>query len=275
MRPLYRIALLSLAPLGELVAGSLLDPIIPAIIPGNQAFGIERVVAYEGRWQQFDRGSGAPLSSYAESLAPAAADGVEVLEHRIVMELPNAARVVTVTHHDHASLAPLKIDSRLIGGSPERPSQRTFEFTDSGYTVRTRGPEEQVSELQVSVSVKGFNASNFGLAIAGLPLAAGYRARLPALMPQLQGSYWTVIEVTGETAFSLPDGTTIDAWLVDVNWLHLESGDIYPGGAEGSGGTYTIAKRIEAGHPRVLRYLTDTSDVRLVEITGDRLPAAE
>ena len=143
-------------------------------------------------------------------------------------------------------------------------AKRVFEFTESGYTQITHGPAEQVHELKVPVSVKGFNAANFGLAIAGLPLAAGYQARLPSVMPQLLGSYWTLISVTGETQFKLDDGTTIDAWQVDVDWLHLESGDVYPGGPDGSGGAYTIAKKIQTGEPRVLRYLTDTSDVRLV-----------
>ena len=68
-----RVFLLMLAPLAA-AAGSLLDATIVAITPGSQAFDITRVATYEGRWQQFDRASGAPLNSYAETLLPSTSD---------------------------------------------------------------------------------------------------------------------------------------------------------------------------------------------------------
>lgn len=52
--------------------------------------------------------------------------------------------------------------------------------------------------------------------------------------------------------------TSVEVLLVDVEWHHNESGDVYPLGPNASGGRYWIVTDPPPGIPYVPQYRTDT-----------------
>lgn len=66
-------------------------------------------------------------------------------------------------------------------------------------------------------------------------------------------------------------GQKIEARLIDVEWHHRESGDVYPPGPDASGGRYWVVPNPPSGFPYVPRYQTDTY---AVEFTAGICPPA-
>ena len=63
---------------------------------------------------------------------------------------------------------------------------------------------------------------------------------------------------------SCAGGRDVDVWLVDVEWHHLETGDIYAAGPDASGGRYWVVRNPPPGFPYVPRYKTDTYTIEFI-----------
>ena len=84
-----------------------------------------------------------------------------------------------------------------------------------------------------------------------------------ASMMAFDGTYTVRAKWSGRETIQY-HGADIELWTVDVEWQHIESGDIYPAGPDASGGRYWIAKNPPKGFPYVPRYKTDSYNVEFI-----------
>jgi hypothetical protein len=104
---------------------------------------------------------------------------------------------------------------RHVGIHPSRTMILNF----SGSRVRgTYAAESQpVRAIDHPMEARPYDSSLYDLVIASLPLAPGYRARLPVYVYEQGGLVWYDVAVTGREPLDLSDGSRIDAWAVEVN----------------------------------------------------------
>jgi hypothetical protein len=113
-------------------------------------------------------------------------------------------------------------------------------------------------------------------AALGLPLATlGFQSEpleFAASMIGFDASYKVTATWAGKEMIEF-EGDEVEAWLVDIDWLHEGLGDVYPGGPDASGGRYWVINNPPEGLPYVLRYKTDTYAVEFLTSTcADRSP---
>ncbi len=98
-------------------------------------------------------------------------------------------------------------------------------------------------------------------AAMGLPLSTmDYQdepVEFVASMIGFDATYDVIAEWVGRETLHV-DGRDIEAWLIDVEWHHRESVDVYPSGPDASGGRYWVVADPPEGVPYVPRYRTDT-----------------
>ena len=117
-----------------------------------------------------------------------------------------------------------------------------------------------------------FDGSIIGLVIATLPLAEGFRATLPTVIPTLNATYWLEIRVTGKMPYEVKTGEIIDVWEVTANWYNIDVQDWYPPGRDDWGGAYYIAVEPGEGVPFVVEYAHSTL---IFAWDGERLEAPQ
>ncbi len=193
--------------------------------------------------------------------------GNGVVRHRQSTRRPDGIVSRAETFFDHTSFAPLRIDAR-VSRDGETVATRTLIFDEDGYTgVATRGDQ---SKPLAGLASRGMIHG----AVMGLPLATiDYQAdpvRFAASMVSFDGTYDVVATWSGKETLKVGE-SNVEAWLVDVEWHHRESGDVYPPGPDASGGRYWLVREPPAGVPYVLRYKTDTY---AVEFTKGVCPAS-
>ncbi len=113
-------------------------------------------------------------------------------------------------------------------------------------------------------------------AALGLPLAMLEYQDEPlhfkASMVSFDGTYEVKATWVGRAVLQF-EGNDIEAWLIDVEWHHNESGDIYPAGPDESGGRYWVVSNPPEGFPYVPRYQTDTYAVEFISgVCPDEAP---
>jgi len=95
----------------------------------------------------------------------------------------------------------------------------------------------------------------------GLPLATLAADRYPiefaSSMMAFDGTYRTIATLHG-TEMLDHDGDAVEALLVDVEWHHHETGDVYAPGPDASGGRYWLVIDPPDGFAHVPQYKTDT-----------------
>jgi hypothetical protein len=124
---------------------------------------------------------------------------------------------------------------------------------------------EETQELSGSITSDMLNGAALGLPLATL----GYQKQpleFMASMMSFDGTYNVTAEWVGKETLTF-DGENVEAWLIDVEWHHRESGDIYPPGPDASGGRYWVVNDPPDGFPYVPRYQTDTYNVEFVRNT--------
>lgn len=194
--------------------------------------------------------------------------GPHVLRHKQVTTGPDGTLNHSVVFHDRSSFAPLRMEREA-----QNPNQATVHMThtltQSGYSGTARQGDKQKS-LSGKVSSRMLHGANMGLPLATLdwqdePLS------FPASMIGFDGTYTVTATWAGKDELT-HDGENLEAWMIDVHWLHHESGDIYAAGPDENGGRYWVVRHPPEGFPYVPRYQTDTY---LVEFSGETCANAQ
>lgn len=188
--------------------------------------------------------------------------GPHLLRHRQMSAGRDGAENRSDVFHDRSSFAPLRMEKEAK--SPDQPPMQIWQsLTENGYSGIARQGDKQKA-LSGSISSSMLNGANMGLALATLPWQ-DQALSFAASMIGFDGTYKVTATWIGKDKL-LHKGDTVEAWMIDVHWLHHESGDIYAAGPDGSGGRYWIVGNPPEGFPYVPRYQTDTY---LVEFVGE------
>ena len=209
----------------------------------------QQCVLQDGEWQD--------MGTVAEELVVIGS----VIRHRQTGGRPDGVRTQSDTFLERSTFAPLRIETEARRDG-ERLVYAVRELTELGYTG-----EEVRSDERRALSGAITSSMLHGAAM-GLPLAAMAYQEEPvsflASMVAFDGTYEVTATWVG-TETMVSNGVEFDAWMIDVAWLHLESGDVYAPGPDGSGGRYWVVSEPPAGVPYVPRYQTETYAVEFVE----------
>ena len=227
----------------------------------------DRLNDYEITWLQCSIGPDGWASggSLTESLV--ATDDVLRVTQRA--ERPNGIKSVATTTFDRSSLAPRRMEQQATGPNGKVLASVTREFSEDGYTGEsTKG--DQVTELGGTINSTMWHGGALGLPLATIA-ADRFPVEFASSMVAYDGTYRTIATIAGRETLQ-HEGATVEALLVDVEWHHIESGDVYPPGPDGSGGRYWLVPDPPDNYPYVPQYRTDTY---LVSTLMDTCPGNE
>jgi len=186
--------------------------------------------------------------------------GEQVFRHRQIGSPGNGVVSRSDTFFDRASFAPLRIETTITrDGVTIAYAERVLD--DAGYTGHTLRDGER-KEVSGAISSQMLHGMAMGLPLAAMDVPDGPVSFLASMM-SFDATYTVIATWVGTETISY-DGTEIIAALVDVEWHHRESGDVYPPGPDASGGRYWIVTEPPDGFPYVPRYKTDTYAVEFV-----------
>jgi len=184
---------------------------------------------------------------------------------------------------DRATLAPVSLVRAVSEDLPAPVRDRLtnagfsqrfeYEFGSEGYRVSHTEFDGTVREESHALEAPVFDGTALGLVLAALPLQAGYEVRLPVLFVQAgDGSatpYDILARVVEEKTLTSPDGRSVPAFQVDVDWLAPETGVVTsPGGPDQPGGAYWIVRQPPQDFPPVPRYKNNSVDYVLLSERG-------
>lgn len=226
----------------------------------------ERVEPYSSSWRQctLQDGEWLDMGTITEELVVIG----PVIRHRQIGHQSGGIRVQSDTYFERSTFAPLRMETEASRDG-ERVMYSVRQLTETGYTgVEVRGDvRKELAGIISSVMLPG--------SLLGLPLATMAYHEEPvtflASMAAFDGTYEISAQWVG-TETMLVDSEEIAAWMIDVEWRHRESGDVYPPGPDGSGGRYWVVSEPPPGVPYVPRYQTDTY---AVEFVTDTCPASD
>ena len=213
----------------------------------------ERLEPYEDIWIQcaLQDGSWTDGGQLTETLLTIG----DVLRHSQRVERPNGPVSVSTTYFDRASIAPLRMEQRVTSAEGELLRAVTRTLTEDGYEGKAE-QGGQKKEIAGKISSRMWHGGALGL-----PLVTVDPTRFPveftSSMVAFDGTYRTIATLAGHEKLE-HRGQTVDAMLVDVEWHHNESGDVYPPGPDGSGGRFWLLPEPPDGLPYVLQYQTDS-----------------
>ncbi len=256
MRVWFLILLLSLSPL------LLAEPTVIQMGDG-QVDGL-LIRAYQQVWRQcsFKEGEWVDGGTFTET-AIEVKDGQRLLRVEQGTERPDGTRSYTIVHFDRSTLSPLLMETRVHDSNDKEVGSTNYVLTADGYVGQlVRGKDTQ-DVAGSAVTSDQFLGSNFGLVLATLNPEEDFPLELPASMIRFDAGYRVIASVAGRETLDMPHGP-VQSWMIDVEWHHLELGDIYPGGPDASGGRYWIVPNPPAGVPYVPRYKTDTYAVEFI-----------
>lgn len=187
--------------------------------------------------------------------------GDQVLRHRQTTHHPDGVTTRSDTYFDRPSFAPLRMemeatrDGNRIAYTERRLDAKGY----SGFAIKG----DNRKELQGTI-----NSTMLHGGALGLPLATMSKQResvtFRASMVGFDATYDVIAEWTGTETLKF-NNQEIEAELVDIEWRHRESGDVYPPGPDASGGRYWLVSNPPTGFPYVPRYKTDTYAVEFVD----------
>ena len=133
--------------------------------------------------------------------------------------------------------------------------------------LRGKDGEKQVAQGELPTQM--FEGSGLGLALAALPLADDFEARLPVAMNLGLTDELTLynvrVRVSGKEIFPRKGKKEVEAWIVDVDWEDFETGEVTAaGGPDSSGGSYFVVPDPPKGFPHVPRYQNEGGAIELV-----------
>ena len=187
--------------------------------------------------------------------------GESVLRHRQTNQRPDGGISVSTTFFDRHSFSPLRMETNVTGPDGKQVASLVHILDATGYTgVMMRGDDSK--QLSGKITSKMFHGGALGL-----PLAAMTKPKeavsFDASMMGFDATYKVEATWVGTETLMFGDQKILTQ-LVDVEWHHQESGDIYPPGPDASGGRYWIVSNPPPGFPNVPRYKTDTYAVEFV-----------
>ena len=190
-------------------------------------------------------------------------DGERLLRVEQGTERPDGARSQSIIHFARSSLAPLRMETLQYDPDGAELGSSYYILTADGYSGEVTRGEETRDVSGNSVTSNQFPGTNFGLALATLDPEEDFPLELPASMIQFDAGYRVIASIAGRETLDTARGP-VETWMIDVEWHHLEQGDVYPGGPDASGGRYWVIPNPPAGVPYVPRYKTDTYAVEFV-----------
>ncbi len=245
----------------------------PTLEVGDSSVRPTRLEEHAATWTQAAVGTAGELTpggEIREETARVRKGGKQIILRRQVMQPPNQPfQQVTIHELDAKTLAPLSIESRIenlpegAGLPPGVPLRVKSTWDGADYTISREFSDGSVEESQGSLDKPRFDLGVAGLVIAALPLKEDYVAHLPiaSIGPgRNPGQDWTLVaRVVEEFDYDLGGGKSVQAWLVETDWLDPLTGEnTSPGGEESSGGAYTVVSRPKGGLPHVLRYANES-----------------
>ncbi|MEM7280482.1 MAG: hypothetical protein AAF438_02450, partial [Pseudomonadota bacterium] len=204
--------------------------------PGDGEIDGRKLAPYKLTWKQCTKQENAwvPMSDLTEELV---AVGTSILRHRQTSLSPEGAQIAATTFFDRHSLTPVRMETLVRGANGEILLTSEREISESGYTGLTqRGDQQKTVSGRITSNM--FHGGALGLPLATIVKLSG-SVELQASMMQFDGTYDVTVTWQGQHTLKY-DGQSIEAYLADVRWHHLESGDIYPPGPQASGGRFWL-----------------------------------
>jgi len=224
---------------------------------------------YRLTWSQCQKSEGKwlLLPSLTEEIQ---AVGKDLLRIRHWSSQADGKQVESSLYYNRESLAPIFSEQRVLLPSGDQAAHISHTLTEQGHTATIRQNKE-VRSKEGLINSDMYDGMTLGLALTSLDYQRS-NYQFNSAMLSMQGTYKTVA-----TRFDMHEiefaGEKVGVELVDVEWLHNESGDVYQPGPDGSGGRYWLVKNPPAGLPHVLRYQTDSYAIEFLEEVCP--PAAE
>ncbi len=213
----------------------------------------ERLNDYQNNWLQCAKQedgwvTGAQLAETLVSIG-------EVLRHTQRAEQSNGMMGISTTYFDRDSLAPLRMERQVTASDGHLVATVTRTLDEKGYNgARKKG--DQVTEFAGTISSSMWHGGALGLPLVTID-ASRYPVEFASSMMAFDGTYHTIATLAGRETLH-HDGAPVEALLVDVEWHHIESGDVYPPGPDASGGRYWLVPDPPDNYPYVPQYRTDT-----------------
>lgn len=219
-----------------------------------------KIAEYELQWQQcaFAEGNWVDGGMLTEQVAVI---GDQTLRLRHIVKRPSGPTTVATTYFERDTFGPRRMEVIAIMPDASRKLLAVQELNADGYQgwSALAGARESVQGKINSKMLPG--------AVMGLPLATlGYQEsplEFSASMMSFDATYRVIVSWVGRETLEYND-QKVEALLVDAEWHHQESGDIYPPGPDASGGRYWLVPKPPEGFPYVPRYQTDTYAVEFV-----------
>ncbi len=178
---------------------------------------------------------------------------------------PNGAYSRSATYLDHASLSPRRIELHVYDAKNQQRAAMSYELGTDGYTgTKTKGDDREL--LSGSVTSNFYHGMHLGLPLATLDLPGDLPAEMPASMISFDATYRVIATDAGSETMQIGD-KYVEAQMIDVEWHHLDLGDVYPPGPDASGGRYWVVPDPPEGVPYVPRYKTDSYAIEFVADT--------
>ncbi|MGI9236107.1 MAG: hypothetical protein ACR2QZ_01835 [Woeseiaceae bacterium] len=211
-----------------------------------------RLEPYKLTWRQcsFQDGQSQSQGTLDEELVVIG----DIVRHRQSAVQPNGALSRSDTYFERSTFAPLRMEMEAtMDGSRLVYVERVLDV--DGYTgFAMQG--DQSKKLQGSISSSMLHGGAMGLPLATMKFQ-DEPVEFLASMVGFDATY-VVIAVWVDKETLEFDGQKIESWLIDVEWHHRESGDVYPPGPDASGGRYWVVPNPPDGYPYVPRYKTDS-----------------
>ena len=167
----------------------------------------------------------------------------------------NGVASVSKTFFDRASLSPRRMEQEVTGPEGQSLASISHVLNEDGYSgVSRRGDE--VTDLGGRINSNMWHGNALGLVLATID-PTSYPVEFASSMISFDGTYRTIATLAGSELLNHGD-TNVEMLLVDVEWHHNETGDVYPPGPDASGGRYWLVIEPPPGVPYVPQYQTDT-----------------
>lgn len=244
--------ILALLPLTQRAAA---EPATVAV--GDRAVSGTTIGPYRATWTQKVKQEGAWVDggTISEEAQVTTHEGKEALRHVQTVKNPSGQGAESTMIFERASLAPRFLRQQILNPPPGAPSEQTFTFQGPRIERRVTLGSGEIKSSAEELPMPMFYGMTFGLVIATLPLEEGYEARLPVAIPQQGYKSWVVVRVVGRERYTAKGGKPVQAWLVETDWVDLDSGEITSkGGADEQGGVYAVVPHPPAGFPYVPKY---------------------
>ena len=217
---------------------------------------------YMHTWQQcaFLDGEWQSQGSLTEELIVI---GQFVLKLRQTVIQPDGKVGQSNAYFERSSFAPLRMEQELTQDG-QRLAYSERNLGPDGYSgIAVQGENSKV--LKGVISSKMLHGGAMGLPLATI----GYQdepVEFSASMIGFDATYDVAAEWVGKDSLQF-EGQELEAWMIDVEWNHRESGDVYAPGPDGSGGRFWVVSKPPDGFPYVPRYKTDSYAVEFVSGT--------